>query len=146
MTTHADTRTVRCIRAIQLDNLGGQRGPELVDRRQRATMPSGPLGARMQRAPNYDAVSGARRRRPWWAERPSVPSRAASGARCSHSGGRLRAYALSASRLNTIDSARTLAERIDCTSRSCARHAADSVASTFILGTGEGKATLGAWV
>jgi hypothetical protein len=39
-----------------------------------------------------------------------------------------------------------LAERIDCTSRSCARHAADSVASTFILGTGEGKATLGAWV
>jgi len=63
-----------------------------------------------------------------------------------HSGGRLRAYALSASRLNTIDSARTLAERIDCTSRSCARHAADSVASTFILGTGEGKATLGAWV
>ena len=60
------------------------------------------------------------------------------------SGGRLRA--LSASRLNTIDSARTLAERIACTSRSRARHAAGSVASTFILGTGEEKATLGAWV
>jgi hypothetical protein len=63
-----------------------------------------------------------------------------------HSGGRLRAYALSASRLNTIDSARTLAERIDRTSRSCARHAAGSVASTFILGTGVGKTTLGAGV
>jgi len=74
MTTHADTRTVRCIRAIQLDNLGGQRGPELVDRRQKATMPSGPLGARMQRAPNGDAVSGARRRRPWWAEPPAPAS------------------------------------------------------------------------
>ena len=61
MTTHADTRSVRCIRAIQLDNLGGQRGPELVDRRQRATMPSGPLGARMQRAPNDDAVSDGHR-------------------------------------------------------------------------------------
>jgi len=58
---------------------------------------------------------------------------------------RLRACALS-TELNMIASARTLAERMDCTSRSCARHAADSVASTFILGTGEGKATLGAWV
>ena len=34
-----------------------------------------------------------------------------------HSGGRLRAYALSAE-LNTIASARTVAERIACTSRS----------------------------
>jgi hypothetical protein len=39
-----------------------------------------------------------------------------------------------------------LAERIDRTSRSCARHAAGSVASTFILGTGVGKTTLGAGV
>ena len=37
----------------------------------------------MQRAPNYDVVSGARCRRPWWAERPSVACRAAAGARAS---------------------------------------------------------------
>jgi len=55
-----------------------------------------------------------------------------------HSGGRLRAYALSASRLNTIDSARTLAERMDCTSRSCARHAAQRRVHIH-LGDGRGE-------
>ena len=67
----------------QLCHLGEQRGPELVGRRQRATMPSGSLGARMQRAPNYDVASGARSKRPWWAESPSVAYRAAACARAS---------------------------------------------------------------
>ena len=60
----------RCIRAIQLDHLREQRGPELVTRCQRAAR-------RSERAPNYDVVSGARSRRPWWAESPSVAYRAA---------------------------------------------------------------------
>ena len=56
-----------------------------------------------------------------------------------HSGGRLRAYALSASRLNTIDSARTLAERIDCTSRSCARCAARRRQRRVHIHLGDGR-------
>jgi hypothetical protein len=103
---------VVCIRAIQLDHLGEQRGPELVARCQRATMPSGPLGARSERRITtycLELALGGRGGRKASALHETRHWRA--GVR---SGGRLRAYALTAE-FNSIASARTLAQLIACT-------------------------------